>query len=103
MDIVILSGSYRRPVGDDGDRGSPAEPPAGGGARAGWHVAALERACAARGHRVRTLPFDALVARIGDSTAGQGQGQGQGVTAGNGSGSGNVLGNGDDTAGSESV
>jgi RimK family alpha-L-glutamate ligase len=31
----------------------------------GWHVVRLERALAARGHRVRTLPIDALSARIG--------------------------------------
>ncbi len=31
----------------------------------GWHVRALERALAARGHHARVLPVDALLARIG--------------------------------------
>jgi RimK family alpha-L-glutamate ligase len=88
MDIVILSGSSRTaPSVDDGGLGSPAVSPAGGGARAGWHVAALERAGAARGHRVRSLPFDALAARVGGDTASTaGQGQGNGNVHGSGSG-----------------
>lgn len=32
---------------------------------AGWHVAGLERALTARGHRARVLPIDALVGRVG--------------------------------------
>jgi RimK family alpha-L-glutamate ligase len=36
------------------------------GSGRGWHVAELERALAARGHRLRLVPASALLARIGE-------------------------------------
>jgi RimK family alpha-L-glutamate ligase len=52
VDVAILTGGL--------ERGRKAMP-----GKVGWHVAGLERALAARGHRARVLPIDGLLGQLG--------------------------------------